>query len=335
MQPPPLLPGPAPAPAANPPRLLDRVRAACRVRHYSRRTEDAYVQWIRRFILFHDKRHPLDMGTAEINRFLTHLAVEGQVAASTQNQAFSALLFLYQKVLEVDPGRITGVIRAQRPRRLPVILDRSEVQALLGRLDGVPRLVGLLLYGAGLRVLEALRLRVKDVDFLRKEITVREGKGDKDRRTLLPNVVREPLLQHLETVKQLHDRDLAAGYGCVYLPHALAVKYPNAGREWAWQYVFPARTRSRDPRSPVIRRHHLDESGIQRAVKKAAQVAGIAKPAHPHCLRHAFATHLLEDGYDIRTVQELLGHEDVETTMIYTHVLNKGGRGVNSPADRL
>jgi integron integrase len=317
------------------PRLLDQVREAIRVRHYSLRTEEAYVDWIRRFILFHQKRHPREMGAVEINQFLTHLAVQGEVSASTQNQAFCALLFLYQAVLEVDPGRIEGVVRAQRPHRLPVVLTRVEVQQVLAHLEGTAHLVVLLLYGAGLRLLEALRLRVKDLEFGRGELLVREGKGDKDRVTMLPAVARHPLLVHLDGVRQLHERDLAEGYGRVYLPHALERKYPHADREWGWQYVFPAASRSRDPRSGVIRRHHLHETMIQRAVKDGVRRARLTKPATPHTFRHAFATHLLEDGYDIRTVQELLGHASVETTMVYTHVLNRGGRAVRSPADRL
>jgi integron integrase len=323
-----------PSPGSRP-RLLDQVREAIRVRHYSLRTEETYVDWIRRFILFHGKRHPREMGAAEINQFLTHLAVQGEVAASTQNQAFCALLFLYRAVLEVDPGRIEGVVRAQRPHCLPVVLTRAEVQQVLARLEGTAHLVGLLLYGAGLRLLEALRLRIKDLEFGRGGIVVREGKGDKDRVTLLPAVARQPLLVHLERVRRLHERDLAEGFGRVYLPHALERKYPHADREWGWQYVFPAATRSRDPRSGVVRRHHLHETVIQRAVKEAVRRVGLSKPATPHTFRHAFATHLLEDGYDIRTVQELLGHASVETTMVYTHVLNRGGRAVRSPADRL
>jgi integron integrase len=314
---------------------LDQVRNAVRVRHYSLRTEQAYVDWIRRFLLFPGQRHPVEMGAAQINQFLTHLAVQGKVRASTQNQAFSALLFLYQKVLQVEPGRIEGVVRAQRRRPLPVVLTRAEVQQVLGHLAGTPRLVVVLLYGAGLRLLECLRLRVKDLEFTRGEILVREGKGAKDRVTLLPAVARHPLLVHLERVRALHQQDLHDGFGRVHLPDALGRKYPSADREWGWQYVFPASGRSRDPRSGVIRRHHLDESAIQRAVKDAVRRAGLSKPATPHTFRHAFATHLLEDGYDIRTVQELLGHASVETTMIYTHGLNRGGRAVRSPADGL
>jgi integron integrase len=316
------------------PRLLDRVRAALRVRHYSLRTEECYVQWIRRFILFHHKRHPREMGAAEINQFLTHLAVNGHVSASTQNQAFAALWFLYQKVLAVDPGQIAGVVRAQRPTRLPVVLTRPEVGAILGRMTGVPRRVGLLLYGSGLRVLEALRLRTHDVDFTRGELLIRHGKGGKDRRTMLPAVARAELLGQLDRTRAVYERDRAAGVG-VPLPEALDRKYPNAATEWGWYYLFPARQRGIDPRSGLIQRHHLHATVIQRAVREAARAAGVVKPVTPHVFRHAFATHLLEDGYDIRTVQELLGHANVETTMIYTHVLNKGGRGVRSPRDGL
>jgi integron integrase len=327
-------PSPGPPSAPGQPRLLDRVRQALRLRHYSRRTEEAYVAWIRRYIFFHHVRHPAEMGAAEINAFLTHLAVAGRVSASTQNQAFSALLFLYQQVLEVEPGRIAGVVRARRPKRLPVVLTRDEVRRVLLGLEGVPRLVCGLLYGSGLRVLEGLRLRVKDVDFDRGELTVREGKGDKDRVTLLPEAVRDGLRRQLAAARRLHARDLADGFGRVWLPDALARKYPGADREWAWQYVFPAGRRGTDPRDGQVRRHHLHESVIQRAVRQAAAKAGVAKPITPHTFRHAFATHLLEDGHDIRTVQELLGHAHVETTMIYTHVLNRGGRGVRSPLDR-
>lgn len=327
-------PSPTVGPTAGSPKLLDRLRDAIRLRHSSLRTEEAYVAWVRRFILFHGKRHPLEMGAAEINAFLTHLAVEGHVSASTQNQAFSAILFLYQKVLEADPGHIAGVVRAVHPRRLPVVLTRPEVRAVLRRLEGVPRLVCGLLYGSGLRVLEGLRLRVKDVDFARGELTVRQGKGDKDRVTVLPAAVRQGLQRHLDEVRRLHERDRAEGHGRVWLPDALARKYPNAGREWAWQYVFPAARRGVDPRDQQVRRHHLHETVIQRAVRAAARQAGLAKPVTPHPFRHAFATHRLEDGHDIRTVQELLGHANVETTMVYTHVLNRGGRGVRSSLDR-
>jgi integron integrase len=323
--------------AATPaPKLLNRVRSTARVLHYSLRTEDAYVGWIRRFILHHNKRHPLEMGTVEINDFLTSLAVEGHVAASTQNQARSALLFLYQKVLEVRLERLDqSVVIAKRPERLPVVLNRTEVRDLLAQLDGPSWLVALLLYGAGLRLLDALRLRVQDIEFERNEILVRDGKGQKDRLTMLPRSAKGPLAERLLQIREIHDRDLAAGSGTVWLPDALERKYPNASTEWRWQYVFPAAGLSIDPRSGAIRRHHLDPTTIQKAMRRAVAKAGIIKHATPHTLRHSFATHLLEDGYDIRTIQELLGHEDVSTTMIYTHVLNTGGCGVKSPADRL
>ncbi len=309
---------------------------AVRALHYSLRTEDAYVAWVRRFILFHGKRHPLEMGAAEIDQFLTDLAVRGQVAASTQNQARCALLFLYQQVLGVELATLgDAVIRAKRPQRLPVVLTRAEVKAVLDRLDGTPRLVATLLYGAGLRLLEALRLRAKDIEFDRNELLIRDGKGQKDRITMLPGVAKTPLAEHLRAVRAWHQRNLEAGHGSVYLPDALERKYRNAHREWGWQYVFPASGRSLDPRSGLERRHHLDPTSIQKAMRRAVLAAGIVKHATPHTLRHSFATHLLEDGYDIRTIQELLGHSDVSTTMIYTHVLNQGGRGVKSPADRL
>ena len=322
-------------PTGSPPKLLDRVRAAIRLLHYSRRTEETYCQWIRRFILFHHKRHPLEMGAPEVTAFLTDLAVNGQVSSSTQNQAFSALLFLYEKVLDRPLDRIADVVRARRSRRLPVVLTRAEVQAVLAELSGTPHLVGTLLYGSGLRLLEALRIRVKDLDFARREILVREGKGNKDRVTLLPEIVRGPLTAHLRQVRSLHEHDLSEGNGRVYLPEALARKYPQADRQWCWQYVFPARVRSVDPRSGIYRRHHLEETVIQKAVREAVRRSGLAKRASCHTFRHSFATHLLEDGYDIRTVQELLGHSDVRTTMIDTHVLNRGGKAVRSPADRL
>jgi integron integrase len=331
-QPAPTAARPVTGTSAGPPRLLDRLRETIGVRHYSLRTEEAYVHWVRRFIWFHNKRLPLEMGAAEINRFLTHLAVDGHVSASTQNQAFSALLFLYQQVLQVDPGRIAGVIRARRPRRLPVVLTRDEVHQVLQELEGTYRLIVQLLYGSGLRLLECLRLRVKDVDFARGEITVREGKGNKDRRTMLPATVQPPLQAHLERVRQLHQQDLQRGLGGVYLPDALDRKLPAAA-EWRWQYVFPSATLSIDPRSGERRRHHAHEGSVSRAITQAVRRAGLTKRATAHSFRHSFATHLLEAGYDIRTVQELLGHEDVSTTMIYTHVLNKGGQGVRSPLD--
>ena len=317
------------------PKLLDQVRERIRVKHYSLRTEDAYLHWIRRFIFFHGKRHPSDMGGSEVEAFLSHLATAGRVAPSTQNQALSALLFLYREVLEVELPWLDGVVRAKRSQHVPVVLTENEVRALLARLDGTKWLVASLLYSTGMRLLEGLRLRVKDVDFERREITVRDGKGAKDRRTMLSERLLESLGTHFAKVRQLHERDLAEGFGEVHLPFALARKYPKAGRSWPWQYVFPSGSRSTDPLDGVIRRHHLDEKIIQRAVSAAGREAGIAKPVSPHILRHSFATHLLSAGYDIRTVQELLGHSDVSTTMIYTHVLNKGGRGVTSPLDRL
>jgi integron integrase len=317
------------------PRLLDRVRAALRARHYSRRTEDTYVAWIRRYVLFHGKRHPADMGASEITGFLTALAVDGRVAASTQNQALSALLFLYRDVLSIDLPWLDGIVRARRPARLPVVLTREEVRAVLQWLDGAPRLMACLLYGAGLRVLECCRLRVQDVDFGASQIIVRGGKGDKDRVTMLPAVVRAALARHLEEVRAQHRNDLARGAGWVELPTALLRKYPNAGKEWAWQWVFPATRIYRDRLTGQLRRHHLHESVLQRALKTGVRQAGIPKRASPHTLRHSFATHLLEDGHDIRTVQELLGHRDVSTTMIYTHVLNRGPAAVRSPADRM
>lgn len=316
-----------------PPRLLDRVRERIRYKHYSLRTEESYVQWVRRFVLFHGKRHPSEMGAPEVEAFLTSLAVEGNVAASTQNQARSALLFLYKEVLGSELPWLDNVEQAKKPRRLPVVLTEDEVRSVLTSLDGVAWLAAALLYGAGLRLMECMRLRVQDIDFKRREILVRDGKGFKDRVTMLPARVATRLQQHLVAVKAVHETDLVEGYGEVYLPYALERKYPNAGKSWGWQYVFPAAKRSLDPRSGKVRRHHLDGQAIQRAVKQAVVRAGIVKPATPHTLRHSFATHLLQNGQDIRTVQELLGHEDVQTTMIYTHVLNRGGRGVTSPLD--
>ncbi len=317
------------------PKLLDQLREQIRVRHYSIRTEDVYVKWVRDFVRFHGLRHPSEMGAAEVEQFLSHLAVRRQVSASTQNQALSALLFLYKHVLRIELPWLDDVVRAKRPERLPVVLTREETQRLLALLEGEVSLVAGLLYGAGMRLMEAVRLRVKDVDFARREILVRDGKGMKDRVTLLPQAVVGPLQLHLERVKALHRSDLAAGFGEVYLPFALARKYPKAATEWGWQYVFPAARLSVDPRSAVRRRHHLDEKKVQRAFKLAVRQAGLIKPVTPHTLRHCFATHLLESGQDIRTVQELLGHADVKTTMIYTHVLNRGGLGVLSPLDRV
>jgi len=321
-------------PSPQPPKLLDLVRDRIRVKHYSIRTETQYVQWVRRFILFHGKRHPRDMGAPEVEPFLTHLAVEGHVAAATQNQALSALLFLYKEVLGVDLPWLNDVTRAKRPQRMPVVLTRDEVHAVLDRMAGVYGLMARLLYGTGMRLMECVRLRVKDVDFGRGEILIRDGKGAKDRVTMLPQSLVGPLQSHLQQRRTLFDDDRQAGKASVYMPDALARKYPNSPTEWGWQYVFPSGSYSVDPRSGAERRHHLDEKLLQRAMKKAVQASGLAKPATPHTLRHSFATHLLEAGYDIRTVQELLGHKDVATTMIYTHVLNKGGRGVTSPLDR-
>jgi integron integrase len=297
--------------------------------------EEAYVSWIKRYILFHGKRHPLEMGEDEITQFLSALAVHGQVSASTQNQALCALIFLYRHVLGENFGWLADVVRAKRPQRLPVVLTRPEVRALLGALEGVHWIMASLLYGAGLRLLECLRLRVKDIDVASHQILLREGKGNKDRRTMLPAAVQEPLTAHLEHVRQRHQHDVVRGFGRVYVPDALQRKYPNACREWGWQWVFPASQISLDPRSGEHRRHHMHESVLQRAVKEATRKAGLAKAVSCHTLRHSFATHLLEDGYDIRTIQELLGHRDVKTTRIYTHVLNRGGKGVYSPMDRL
>ena len=322
------------APAAAPPRLLDQVRDTIRRKHFSLRTEQTYVHWIKRFILFHGKRHPREMGAAEATMFLNHLARERHVASATQNQGLSAILFLYREVLGTPLGWLDGLDRAKRPVRVPTVLTQDEAGRLISQLEGTTRLMTGLLYGAGLRLMECLRLRVKDVDFGYGQILVRDGKGGKDRVTMLPLAAVEPLKQHLVRIKGLHERDLAEGYGEVEMPYALSRKYPNAGREWAWQYVFPSRKRSVDPRTGAIRRHHVYETVLQRAVKQAARSAGISKPVSCHTLRHSFATHLLESGYDIRTVQELLGHKEVTTTMIYTHVLNKGGRGVLSPLDR-
>ncbi|QNP40215.1 integron integrase [Lysobacter solisilvae (ex Woo and Kim 2020)] len=315
-------------------RLFDEVRRVLRTKHYSIRTEVVYLGWIRRFILANDRRHPRVMGVVEVERFLSSLAVDGQVSASTQNQALSALLFLYKEVLGIDLPWMEGVTRAKRPRRLPTVLARGEVQDLLAQLDGRSWLLCSLLYGTGLRLMECLRLRVKDVDFARNEITVRNGKGGKDRRTVLPKALVEPLQREVERARTLHAADLQAGFGAAHLPDALARKYPNAEREFGWQYVFPSPKRSIDPRDQVERRHHFDDGTLSRALKAACQRAGIVKPVSAHTLRHSFATHMIEAGYDIRTVQELLGHKDVATTQIYTHVLNRGAGGVVSPLDR-
>lgn len=315
------------------PRLLDQVRDRIRLKHYSYRTEKQYVGWIRRYILFHGKRHPSDLGGPEVEAFLSHLATDRNVAAATQNQALAALLFLYKDVLGVELPWLDGVVRAKRPQRLPVVLTRDEVRSVLGNLDGQPWLVASLLYGSGLRLMEALRLRIKDIDIEHPQITVRDGKGGKDRVTVLPGGLLEPLSVHLTRVREQHDEAIRQGYAGVELPFALERKYPRAHLEWGWQYVFPASQPSRDPRSGAWRRHHLFEDTVQRHVARAVRRAGLDRPASCHTFRHCFATHLLESGYDIRTVQELLGHSDVKTTMIYTHVLNRGGRGVRSPLD--
>lgn len=320
---------------SQPPKLLDQVRDRVRALHYSIRTEGAYLDWIKRYILHFDKRHPRELEAVHVEQFLSWLAVEGRVSASTQNQAKSALLFLYREVLQIELPWLKDITQAKVPKRLPVVLTQQEVQVVLSRLSGTYLLMARLLYGSGMRLMECVRLRVKDIDFARQEIIVRDGKGGKDRVTMLPQVVVASLQAHLLKVRDLHEEDLTQGFGEVYLPFALDKKYPNAGREWGWQYVFPSVKRSTDPRSGVVRRHHLDEKGLQRAIKQAVRDAGLVKPATPHTLRHSFATHLLQAGYDIRTVQELLGHSDVSTTMIYTHVLNKGGRGVASPLDGL
>lgn len=311
--------------------FLQLVREAVRLRHYSFRTEESYVHWIVRFIRFHDYRHPRDMGKREVTKFLTHLAVERQVSANTQNQALNALNFLYRAVVDRPIGELSGVVRARSPIRLPLVLTQDEVRQLLRCLDNPFWLPACLMYGSGLRLMETVRLRVKDIDFDHRAIVVRRGKGGKDRAVTLPDELIVPLKRHLQSVKLFHDKDLADGFGDVYLPHALSKKYPSGGREWSWQYVFPAQRRSIDPRSGIERRHHIDEGAVQKSVKRAVRQAGIEKPASCHTLRHSFATHLLERGMDIRTVQEQLGHKDIRTTQIYTHVLNRGGLAVLSP----
>ena len=320
--------------AAKPPGLIQRYREELQVRHYARRTVKTYEQWLRRYLRFHNMRHPREMGNVEVNAFLSHLAVDMNVSPSTQNQALAALLFLYRDLLGMDL-ELQGVVRARTRRRLPVVLTTEEVRAVLHELTGVERLVAELLYGSGLRLMEALRLRVKDLDFGRRELTVRDGKGGKDRRTVLPSSVSLGLKEHLKQVQSIHQVDLAAGYGRVQLPHALERKYPRAPVEWGWQWVFPQQHRWHNRETGEQGRHHLDPSVIQKAVRQAVLTAGISKPATPHTLRHSFATHLLERGQDIRTIQELMGHQDVKTTMIYTHVLNRGPLGVSSPADLL
>lgn len=315
------------------PKLLDRMRAEIRVRHYSIRTEETYLDWARRFILYHNKQHPKDLGADHVQAFLSYLALERNVSSSTQNQAKSALLFLYRDVLHVELPWLDEVVSAKMGKRLPVVLTSNEIRRLLNGMSGTMGLISTLLYGTGMRLLEGLRLRVKDIEFERREIIVREGKGNKDRVTVLPENLILPLQAHLAKVKALHEKDLDAGFGEVHMPNALALKYPSGARTWGWQFVFPSTVRSIDPRTLIERRHHIYEASVQRAVREAAKVAEIHKPVSPHVLRHSFATHLLQAGYDIRTVQELLGHSSVETTMIYTHVLNKGGKGVKSPLD--
>jgi integron integrase len=328
----------SPAAAGEPrqPRLLDRLRTAIRTRHYSLRTEEAYAGWVRRFILFHGKRHPAELTEPEINGFLSHLAVRDHVSASTQNQALCALLFLYRHVLEKPFPDLERLIRAKKPKRLPTVMTRDEVRRVLNRMSGTNRVIATLLYGSGMRLLECLRLRVKDVEFSFNRLVVRDAKGARDRYVPLPVSVRPALVSWFAQVKRWHDADLAEGFGSAYLPYALARKYPGCDREWGWQWAFPAMDRSRDPRSSAVRRHHIHERVVQRAVYEAVRAAGVKKAVSCHTFRHSFATHLLEEGYDIRTVQELLGHSRVNTTMIYTHVLNRsGGRGVRSPADAL
>lgn len=316
-------------------KLMDHMCEALRARHYSRRTEQAYCMWVERFIRFHGLRHPADMAEPEINAFITYLAVERKVSASTQTQALSALLFLYRRVFGCDVGDLGDVVRARKSRRVPVVMTREEVRDVLQQLDGDNWMMASLMYGTGLRLMECLRLRVGHIDFARHEIIVREGKGDKDRHTMLPQSLKEPLKEHLRRVRTIHERDLAEGWGRVPLPNALDRKYPCAPREWSWQWVFPQKRRWKNPETGEQGRHHVHETVLQRAVKEAVRRAGVTKSVGCHTLRHSFATHLLESGYDIRTIQELLGHKSLTTTMIYTHVLNSGGFGVRSPLDRL
>lgn len=316
-------------------KLLDQVRESIRMKHYSIRTEQSYVGWIRRFILFHKKRHPKDMGVREIEEFLSHLALKEEVAASTQNVAFNALIFLYREVLRKDLPVPINAKRAKRREIVPTVLTKEEVKSVLGAMSGRPRLMATLLYGSGMRLMECIRLRVKDIHFNSDSIMIRDGKGGKDRVTVLPETTKDQLRTHLKGVKALHEQDLADGCGSVYMPEALGRKYRSAGKEWHWQYVFPSSRLSKDPRSDKKRRHHMNESVLQKAVKKAAREAEINEVVGCHTFRHSFATHLLQDGYDIRTVQDLLGHKDIRTTMVYTHILKKGGLAVKSPADRL
>lgn len=321
------------APGEKKPKLLEQMRTALRSRHYSRKTEQSYCQWVRRFIHFHGLRHPAEMAEPEVNKFLTYLAIDRKVSASTQNQALCALLFLYRYVLGRELGDLGDVIRARKPKRLPVVMTREEVRVVLQQLSGDKWLVASLLYGAGLRLMESLRLRIQDIDFDRNEIMVRDGKGAKDRITMLPESLKSPLRDQLRKVKEIHQQDLDEGWGRVQMPMALDRKYPNASVDWRWQWVFPQEHRWKNHRTAEQGRHHMDESLIQKAVSRAVISAGLTKRATCHTFRHSFATHLLEGGYDIRTVQELLGHKDVKTTMIYTHVLNRGPAGVRSPID--
>jgi integron integrase len=318
---------------SKPKKLLDQVSETLRTKHYAYRTEQTYLDWIKRYIIFHKKRHPKDMGANEIREFIAYLATERKVAASTQNQALSAIIFLYRMVLEQDIILPPGLVNPSRPKRLPTVLTHAEAMSVINHMRGTPRLMTKILYGSGLRLMECMRLRVKDIDFENHQIIVRGGKGDDDRLTILPDSVAIEIKHILQDVKALHDKDLREGYGETALPNALGVKYKNAGKEWAWQYIFPASQRSIDPLSGVIRRHHLDEGVLQKAIRNAAQLVKIDKPVTPHTFRHSFATQLLQNGYDIRTVQELLGHKDVKTTMIYTHVLQRGARAVKSPLD--
>jgi integron integrase len=316
-------------------KLLDQVRTVIRKRHYSIRTEQSYLAWIKRYIYFHNKRHPMEMGEDEISRFISHLATHRKVSASTQNQALNAIVFLYKQVLKRELGDFGRMERAKRPKRLPTVLTVAEVTRLLGLMTGIHALMAKLLYGSGLRLMECIRLRIKDVEFERSQLIIRDGKGQKDRITILPDQLKTLLKEQIAHVDTIHKRDLKNGYGEVYMPYALERKYPNASKELAWQYVFPSNKISRDPRSGKMRRHHASESSLQKAVRKAARQYGFHKPVSPHTLRHSFATHLLENGYDIRTIQELLGHSDVSTTMIYTHVIQRGALAVKSPFDTL
>jgi len=316
------------------PKLLDVYRDALRVKHYSARTEDTYASWVKSFILFHNKRHPREMGVDEIGQFLTHLAAEKNVSASTQNQAFSAILFLYRHTLHIELDKASlERFRPQRSKSVPTVLSKEEVRRLFANLKSTPKLIAQVMYGGGLRVMETMRLRVKDIDFDNHQVVVRDGKGENDRFTILPDSLIQPLRLHLDHVKSIHQRDLLDGFGAVFLPTALEQKYPQANREWYWQYVFPAPDLSTDKRTGIRRRHHMHETVVQKAVREAARRAQIDKHVTPHTLRHSFATHLLQNNYDIRTIQELLGHKDVKTTMIYTHVLQRGGLAVKSPLD--